>query len=163
MKLEPFYQQFLRGFYRNNNPVFEFPREDGDELEIARKFNYLLMPPPCDYKNKDFGESSFLLEVPFQKGKDPFYYNYLSEKATERLIIHIDKSYRWYFHTRMKEYHCTGFGYKESVELFLDENNINPVFYDRCIKDLQRWRILVRVKKFQQKSNRLNLSNCPTN
>lgn len=152
MKLEPFYQQFLRGYYRNVNPVFNFPRADGDELEIAQKLNHLLSPPPIDFKNKEYGENTFLVEVPILRSKDPFYNNYLSEKATEKLTNHIAKSFRFYFHTRMKEYHNLGFGYKESVELFMDENDIDPTYYSRCIKDLQRWRNIVHVKKYQQKS-----------
>jgi len=160
IRLEPFYQQFLRGYYQISEPVFKFPRADADELCLAYKFNNLLMPSPPNYKTPDFGEEMFIIETPFQPDKDPFYYNYISTTRNEVLARAIEKAYRFYFHERMKDFRNGGFSYKECVNLFLDECNIDSKYSDRAIKDYQRWKILVSVRKNQQKAQSQNRIIC---
>jgi hypothetical protein len=161
IRLEPFYQQFLRGFYKNNDTVFKFPREDADELALARKFNQLLMPPPNGYKIHNDDEYTFLIEVPYQAEKSAFYFNYISLRRNTIFVEAIEKAYRFHFHEKMMEYRNQGYSYKQCAELFIDEYNINCLYIDRAIKDFQRWKIAISVKKYRQKSHLQNRAFCP--
>lgn len=162
IRLDPFYQEFLRGYYENYEIVFKFPREDADELEIARKFNRLLMAPPCDYKPIKDDQNTFLVEVPYFKDKDPFWNNYISTIRNESLANAIHRAWRAQFHEKMDEFRNLGFEFKDCIYLYMDEFRISACFYDRLIKDLQRWRSIKRNKKYRQKEHRLTMAICPS-
>jgi hypothetical protein len=155
IRLEPFYQQFLKGYYHEFDIPFKFPREDADELHLAVKFNNMLMPSPPGYKNQNFGIYEFLIEVPYQKEKDPFFYNYISLRRNTIFAERIEMAYKYHFHEEMMKLRNLGYTYKNCVELFMDELHIDAEYYDRCIKDFQRWKNAVSVKKYRQKISKI--------
>lgn len=156
IKLDPFLQEFLRGYYQCNNTVFKFPREDGaklyvDELGVASYFKYLLKPAPADFKPIDYGNYTFMIEVPKMDMKDPFYCNYISEKGQRLFEAKIHRAYRFQFHDEMEKHRSAGWDYKDCIELFMDDFNIMDKHTDRLTKDFQRWRNLRRRRKFLSK------------
>jgi hypothetical protein len=155
IRLEPFYQQFLRGYYHEVEVPFKFPREDADELHLAVKFNNLLIPPPSGYKIQNFGVFEFVIEVPYQREKDPFFYNYISLRRNAIFVNDIETAYKFYFHEEMMRLRNLGYSYKNCVELFMDELHIDGEYEDRCIKDFQRWKTAVSTKKYRQKSSKM--------
>lgn len=162
IKLDPYFQQFLRGYYRIESLIFKFPREDYDELHIARIFNDLLDSPPKDFKPESFGKNEFLIEVPFQDHKDPFYCNYLSQTANEKFAKKVFEAFRDDFYDFIKEKRAIGWKeYKDIIELYMDNRQIDTKYFDRLTKDYQRWRIIKNKRKYQQKLNRLGRANCP--
>lgn len=166
IRLEPFLQEFLRGYFRWNNQVFNFPRRDlnvsaDDELGISRRFINLLTPPPENFKPVDFGTHTFMIEIPYMQDKEPFYYNYISEVRNNAFEEKIRQMQRFHFRERMAELRNDGYEYKTCVEIYMDELNISQNFYDRLIKDANRWRNKLRVKKFYHKSHLQKLVNCP--
>jgi len=161
LKLDPFLQEFLRGYYNSNGLVFKFPREDCDELRLAKKFNDLLTSPPDNFKPQNFGEKEFLIEVPFQENKDPFYFNYITEVGNEKIAKKIFEAYRDYYYDQIREMRSKGWTeYKDIVEIFMDKLNISRKYFDRLLKDYQRWRIIKNNKKYQQKLHRLEKAKC---
>jgi hypothetical protein len=124
-------------------------------------FNFLLKPSPDDYKLQNFGEETFCIETPYQQDKDPFFYNYISPASNAILVRHITKAFHFFFHEKMMEYRNKGLLYKDCVQLFLDDYQIDAAYYDRCIKDMQRWRNNIAVKKNNKKKHRVNSSFCP--
>ena len=161
IKLEPFYQEFLRGYYRNCEPVFKFPRHDCDELGLALKFINLLTPAPDDFKPENFGKDEFLIEVPDFHDRDPFYCNYISPCRNEKFIKKVDEQQKNHFHERLAQLRNTGFEYQDCIDIYMDELQINQQYFDRLLKDYSRWRTRLRVQKFRKKSHRLESPFCP--
>lgn len=152
IRLDEYYQMFLRGYYKENDRIFKFPREDSDILGLAFKFNNLLMLAPSNSKPVDYGCENFFIEVPYQQNKDPFYYNFLSQKRNEIFFKDIRRAYKFHFEEKMMDYRDAGYDYKSCVELFQDEYNIDPKYFARGIKHYDRWKIKVAVQKHLQKS-----------
>lgn len=162
IKLDPFLQEFLRGYYNCANLVFKFPREDADELHLAKKFNDLYDIPPVNYKPFNFGEWEFRIEVPYQDNKDPFYCNYLSKNTMEILANKVFKAFRDDFYDFIMDKRAKGWEeYKDIVLLYMECRRISPQYFDRLIKDYQRWRNIKKNKKYQQKTLRQNRAYCP--
>jgi len=162
IKLDPFLQEFLRGFYSCSSIVFKFPKENQDELHLAKKFNDLLDSPPADFKPDDFGDKTFMIEVPYIENRDPFYWNYLSKTSNEKLSKKIFEAYRDYYYDFIREKRSKGWcEYKDIVDLFIDKMRLNQKYYDRLTKDYQRWRIIKNNKKYQQKLQRESRAHCP--
>ena len=161
LKIEPFFQEFLRGYYRCNSPVFKFPRYDYDELGLALKFNNLLSPAPDNFKPVSFGEDEFLIEVPDFHDRDPFYCNYISPLRNDKFVKKLDIQQKNHFHERMAQLRIEGYEYQDCVEIYMDDFGINQKFADRLLKDYSRWRTKLRVQKFRKKSHRLETPFCP--
>ena len=153
IKLDKFYQAFLRNYYECNDIVFHFPREDSDKLGIARMFRTLLITPPLDYKPVEYGDNKFLIEVPEQHDRSSFYYNYLSQRRIVIFVKYIESSFKFFFHLKMMEYMNEGHSIKNSIILFMDEHQLDSIYTDRLTKDFQRWRNCLRVKKHLNNNN----------
>jgi hypothetical protein len=162
IKLDPFLQEFLRGYYNCNSIVFKFPREDADELHLAKKFNDLFDNPPRDFKPFIFGNWEFRIEIPYQVHKDPFYFNYLSIRTMQILSKKVFDAWRDDYYDFIREKRSKGWhNYKDIVELYMEARRISPEYYDRLIKDYQRWRTIKNNKTYQQKLMRQNKTVCP--
>jgi len=161
IKLESFYQQFLRGYYRNTDLVFKFPRYDCDELGLALKFINLLIPAPDNFKPASFGKDEFLIEVPEFHDRDTFYCNYISPVRNEKFVKKIDEQQRNHFHERLAQLRNDGYEYQDCIEIYMDEFGIDQQYFDRLVKDYCRWRDRLRLQKFRKKSHRLAKPFCP--
>lgn len=155
IKLEPFLQEFLRGYYRCEEPIFKFPRYDNDDLGLALKFINLLTPSPRDFKPINYYLDEFLIEVPEMHDRDPFYCNYISVIRNEKFVKKILEQQKNHFHERLSILRNDGYEYDDCVEIYMDEFKISTCFTDRLTKDYQRWRNRLRLQKFRKKSNRL--------
>ena len=80
IKLEPYLRQWLVHEHNGTEPV-EFIR-NSQEREIIKLF---LSTPPKDYRPPKKTDDLTPILIPFFKGRDPQYYNYLSDDAVTAL------------------------------------------------------------------------------
>jgi len=136
IKLDPFYQHFLREhFNQRDEIVFSFPKGH----DLLKKFEILLTKYPLDKSQPDHGESKFMIEVPYMQHKNPYVYNYISETRNNILGATIKNFTKMIFHEHMNKYAKVGFQKKQCIEIFMEEYNIDPKYQDRLTKDYQRW------------------------
>lgn len=152
MKLDPFYQAFLRArFEQIGDGVFSFPK--GHDLSLMLQF--LLKPKPRDFDCSEWGEWAFRIEVPFMEHKNPQTYNYLSEARTIVLTSRIMRYWKFLAHDIITEARRRGMQKKEIIYFLLEEMDI-PVFYsDRIEREYSRYLIEERQRKFLCKKKML--------
>jgi hypothetical protein len=151
IRLEPFLQDFLRAHFNCNNGVFSFPKGE----DLCNKMQRLLRTLPETYKSEDYGLYNFEIEIPYMHDKDPFYYRYLSVAAQNAFVERIKDYFEEVFHERIVELRHDGHEKKECIEIFLDEHNLSIQYYDRLIKDYQRWRNRIVNQKFRNKKEKI--------
>jgi hypothetical protein len=90
LELDPFYQAFLRArFQVPEGEPFRFSK--GHDLSLF--FQALLRPAPPHFMEPDFGEDSFLIEIPFIEHKNPATYRYVSP---ERMVMFSSRVMRYW-------------------------------------------------------------------
>lgn len=152
IRLEPFLQEFLRGYYHCNSYIFKFPKSDDDLLGIARKFNCILRPKPDKFKFQNYGNETFIIEVPYLEFENkPFLRNYISETGMKILASKIREEQKNYFHEYVSKLRNEGFEYLECTKLYMDEFKISEAYMSRLVKDYKRWRDKLRVNKFRDR------------
>ncbi len=83
-----------------------------------------------------------------REGKDPAYYNYLSERAQKVLADKLRLMMWAELHDFMDENkHINGIQFKDSVFLFMSKYGIEGITEDALLKNYQRWRDKLRRKK----------------
>ena len=135
IKLSPFYQEFLRGHFNNNNIIFKFPA--GHDLRL--RFEMLLTTCPDNYKGKNFGKHTFRIEVPNMKHKTYWSYNYITKNNNAILITQIKNYCKMIFREKMNELRKAGFQKKECISIIIEELKLNVSHTERLLKDYQRW------------------------
>jgi hypothetical protein len=151
IKLDPFYQEFLKGYFDNYEIVFSFPREEIEDLKLVSKFKKLLMNPPNAYKPFPDDERTFLIEVPEMKDKDPLFNNYISECRNEVFTHSIHNAWRNHYHRVICTYRNQDFDYQDCIKTYMDEFKISDQYFDRLVKEYKKWRNLIKVRKFQKR------------
>lgn len=157
IRLDPFLQQFLRGYFECDEVVFSFPRQSGKcWLPIALKA--ALWYPPRDYKPLSFGEETFRIEIPEMKDKDPDYHNYISHRANSEFSRAVRLFYNSVAYSFFDEAKCARYGPKAIISMFIDRFSIDTIFEDRVARDYSRYNLNMRVKKFRKKFKKLPTS-----
>lgn len=151
--IDPFYQNFLKEMFdQRNSAVIEFPKN-----HILQKSLVLLLKPhpeipefPDNY-NKAW---KCAISVPYSQEKDPYYFNYISKRGNNLLSSKIRDFYMIIAHDEMIKYRNQGYEHKDVVVLFMDQYNIDMKYYDRVLKDWQRFRNKFRQKKYRKKQHK---------
>jgi hypothetical protein len=152
IKLDPFYQEFLRGHFNWYDPVFAFPKGH----DLLKRLEYYLTPPPKDWKLQDFGEWTFRIEIPLMEWKDADCYNYLSERKNKMFEIAVREYYRVIMHTEIGKAIKDHVPKNDIIFCFMDDFNISQDYYDRIIKDFDRWIKLEKMRRYRRKKNKKN-------
>jgi len=153
IRLDPFLQQFLRGYFECNAIVFSFPRQSRKQwLTIALKA--ALWYPPENYKPQTWGEETFIIEIPEMNEKDPLSQNYISERANAEFTRAIKTFYEGVVYQFFDEMKVARYGAKSIVALFVDRYGINDKFEDRIARDFSRYNNTIRNKKFREKDKK---------
>ncbi len=146
-KLDPFFQQFLRSYFdQTGDIVFSFPKGD----DLLRKLEVLLRQVPDNYKRRSHA-STFHVELPYMRYKDPRTHNYLSETSGKIFARNIREFFEAVFHEKVNEYRNAGFEYKDCVLIFMEEFQLPVDSTDRLIKDFQRYRNRIRYREHYKK------------
>jgi hypothetical protein len=167
IKLDPFYQAFLRARFEqtNQNGVFVFDK--GHDLSLLLQF--LVKPKPVDYKPTDYGVSSFRIAIPAMEHKNPATYNYLSEERQLILVKRIMRYWKMISHDVIAEARRRGVDKKEIVYMMLDELDLPEYYSDRIEREYSRYlheernRKYLRQKKVMLKNvKKLSVKRCKT-
>ncbi len=155
IKLDPYLQEFLRGYFDQNGNVFYWPKNH----DITRRFISLLRPKSenIKYTKPDNGDWSFRVDIPYNTaGRNPFIVNYLSRDNNKLLAKRIKEFADMVFHEDVIAHRIAGWEYKDCVLIFMDDYNISSKYYDRLLKDFQRLRNNLRQKKYRKKIHSFN-------
>jgi len=150
IKLDPFLQQFLRGYFECEEVVFSFPRQSRKNwLPIA--FKAALWFPPENYKPQTFGDYTFRIEIPEMNDKDPASHNYISERANTEFTRSVIMFYSGVIYSFFDEMKSANYGAKSIVALFVDRYGIDIRYEDRIARDYSRYKNMTAAKKYREK------------
>jgi len=147
MKLDPFYQQFLRAQFHNADIVFRFPPRH----DLLMRLECFLTKTPLNYKRQDYGENTFRIELPYMEHKDVMYYNYLSENSQALFAQRVKDFYRMIVHELFADYRRKGFFKTEIVYLIIEDFSFTTSDYDRILKDFNRFVACEKSRRFTQR------------
>ncbi len=153
IKLDPFYQNFLRVYFKiPEGAVFSFPKGH----DLSTKLQYLLTKQPEKFTPVENSESSFEIELPYCREKDVRSYNYLSPNREKILVNNIILFYKVIFHEEINHLRNEkGFTKKDSIILFMEDYKMSEDYYDRIIRAYNRWveNLSRRRKRKKQKKS----------
>lgn len=150
--ITPYLAEYLRGKY-NNGAVEPFHIPDNTDLyHIVWSF---MTRRRKDVSPVDDGNLTFLLPDR-RAGKDPAYYNYLSEPAARAIEKEIRRVFNQELHSLMLENDQNGHAYDniEIVHRFLCSYCIESVTEDALLKNYYRWRDSIRKRKHRREYKR---------
>lgn len=149
IRLDPFYQEFLRAQFNQFDPVFTFPKGHDLLLRLER----FLAKPPADFKPHliDFKEETFRIEIPFMEIKDPVYYFHMSDRKMKLFSQRIRDYFREIFHEEIRKYRSKNFNKNEAIICFMEDFHISEKYEDRLIKAYNRYIDLERHRRFRRR------------
>lgn len=150
VKLDPFLQQFLRGHFKCQEPIFIFPK--GEDLLL--RLEYFLSIPPRDFRPSNFGEWTFRIQVPAMEHKNPLSYFYLSEKKMILFSTRIRNFQRDVFHELIGVGIRRGMYKSEIIQSLMEDYNIDPKFEDRIQREWSRYKESIRLREFRERSKK---------
>lgn len=143
ISVEQHVAEYIRGkYYDHEAGAVRFP----SALDIYILIYDLLKKHPTGCP-VDSGNLEFALPER-REGKDPEYYNYLSDRAQKVLGDKLRLMMWAELHDFMDENkHINGVQFKDSVFLFMSKYGIEGITEDALLKNYQRWRDKLRRKK----------------
>ncbi len=161
VRLDPFYQNFLRSFYHCNKPFMEFP--DGDDLEYC--ISSLIKEVPKEtlgvIEESEPDESDFKIEIKlrsWQLNADDWY---LNREGLKFFASRVSEMFQFEFHEEVKKKVNSKkirWLQKDAIEHFMIMYNIpiSTTNYERLAKEFQRWKNRGYAKKYRKKVIREN-------
>lgn len=155
LKLDPFYQRFLRSYYNCEEPVMEFPcREDFNILLAHLVGKTPKIKSGEKLEKKDFGEYTFIVALPYIEHKDVFYYNHFSERSLQIFQTKVYDFFKMIFHGDLNHsVHNLGIPKNDAIRLFMEKYNLLVDDEDRIKKGYYRYekRLLTEFYRWNQK------------
>lgn len=147
IKLDPFFQSFLRSHFKEYEQIFEFPK--GHDLLI--RLEYLLAKPPADYKPKpESGDSSmFRIAIPYMEHKNIDSYTYMSLNAQRLFVSRIREYYKIIIHEEISSARRKGFQKDEIVLKIMEDFNLTNFNDDRIKRDYTRYLNTERFRRYR--------------
>jgi len=157
IKLEPYYQEFLRSQFNQNENVFSFPR--GHDLLMRLEF-FLAIPPP-DYIPEPTPLNDpkiFRIAVPFMEHKHVDTYTYLSQSSHDAFVSRIKNYYKIVIHDIISKSIRKGFKKTEIIEKLMEDFQLSDFGNDRIKKSYKRYLDTERTRRFRMKKNHRKLT-----
>jgi hypothetical protein len=155
IKLDPFYQAFLRARFdqdgSNNNGVFVLGK--GHDLSLLLQF--LLKPSPPGKKALYYGADTFKIKVPGMEHKNPFTYNYLSEERQRIFTKRIIQYWKLISHEIIAEGRRRGMNKKDIIYMMLDEMDLPEYYADRIEREYSRYLHDERMRRYLNKQKEM--------
>lgn len=161
VRLHPLYQQFLKGWFDCFEPIFSFPKRH----DLLMALGTYTQKKPIDYIIKASNQKDdheFMIELPWLEHKNPDTYNYLSENALTHFASNVRSYYRLQFHLRMSDLLIKKplikaefkFDIEACIDIWMEENFIDPAHRETIMKEFQRWRKNERQRKYRHKKRK---------
>lgn len=141
--IRPYLAEYLRGKYgiEESNPI-----RFSDDSDLYHTIYDLMIKRPINCM-VDRGNLEFVLPDR-SVGKDPKYYNYLSERSVRILEKRIMTMFQAEVHEYLDEQkHVHGVYYVDACSELLERYGIMSITEDALIKSHQRWRAKMRRRK----------------
>jgi hypothetical protein len=152
LKLDPFYQAFLRSrFQVPDDQVFRFSK--GHDLSLF--FQAMLRPAPPHFEDPDFGEDTFIVEIPFMEHKNPATYRYVSPERMVMFSSRVMRYWKMIAHDIISQARKMGMEKKEIIFYLLEELEIPLQYSDRVERDYSRYLAEERTRHFRMKNKKL--------
>ena len=158
VKLHPFYQEFLRGYFQQHELVFKFPKKH----DLLTRLEQFVSIQPENRETdwiSDKDCNAFLIELPYMEHKDPFYYNYISQNKSRLYAHRVREFFRDVYHEFVGRLERDGFYREEIIYIFLEEFHISPDYTDWLKKELYLYKKSLSARKHRKKrkkSHKLN-------
>jgi hypothetical protein len=146
IKLDRFYQQFLRGHFGVDANPFIFPNRH----DLLLRFEAFLSIAPRDWKPVQLGEEAFHIEIPYMEHKDPNCYNYISKEKNNLFAVRVREFQRMIFHEEFRSLKKTGYNRQECIQIMLEDFGIDQTYFDRVVKEYDRWLISQRQLRYKK-------------
>ncbi len=157
VKLEPFFQQFLRShFEQENELVFCFPKDH----DLLKNLNLLLTNQPDREPAHEYGAETFEIELYYLRHKDVRQKNWVSETGAKYYAKTVRDYYAMLFHDFYASRYRR-FGHKETVYLWMEENGFDESAYDRIERDARRYRNRENQKNYRERTKLKNVNSSP--
>ncbi len=101
-----------------------------------------LQIPPLGYHEKDYGENTLSIQLPYFENKNVLSYFYLSDFEQEKFVNEIWKFFKITFRKEISKYIMVGLYRKDSIEVFIRRYNLPMDCWDMLEKDYQRYIVL---------------------
>lgn len=148
IKLDPFYQAFLRARFNNDgenaNGVFYFDK--GHDLSLLLQF--LVKPKPIGAKLQHYGSETFKIGIPAMEHKNPKTYCYLSDDRQMILVKRIMRYWKLVSHDCITEARRRGINKKDIVYMLLEELDLPEFYSDRIEREYSRFLHEERNRKY---------------
>lgn len=155
IKLDPFYQAFLRARFNdkgvNANGIFFFDK--GHDLSLLLQF--LLKPKPIAHKVQNYGSSTFKLGIPAMEHKNPKTYCYLSEDRQMVLTKRIMRYWKLVSHDCIAEARRRGLNKKDIIYMLLDDLDLPDYYSDRVEREYSRFLRDERNRKYLKSKTKM--------
>lgn len=152
LKLDPFYQAFLRARFQVP-PGEPFRFSKGHDLSLF--FQAMLRPLPADYREPDFGQNAFVVEIPWMEHKNPLTYRYVSPERNVMFCGRVMRYWKMVAHDIIYQARKMGMEKKEIIFFLLEELEIPLQYSDRVERDYSRYLAEERTRQFRMKNKRV--------
>jgi len=149
IKMAPYLIQYLVNKY-GPQPI-EFPRKDrfGSVLpQLTRK------PREDEFQFEHYGNDNLIVVLPFCNEKNVLYHNFMPSSAQALFVNMIHKEFITGFHIFMNDAYNCKVEITESVNVFIDINQIDYSCFDMLVKERQRYMNGLRLNKWREKKKR---------
>ncbi|HET6558081.1 MAG TPA: hypothetical protein VFG54_12250 [Prolixibacteraceae bacterium] len=150
IKLDPFYQQFLRCQFQEFDPVFRFPKSH----DLSLRFQFYLSRCP-DGKQEKYGASEFKIEVPYMEHKSPLYYNFMSHNFQQKFQTRIREFWRDISHELMGIWSREGFSKEDIIQKVIEDFGFGPDDEERIRREYKRYRECERQRRYKRRNKML--------
>lgn len=152
IRIDPFYQRFLRVQLNQHEKVFEFPK--GHDLSIV--FQFFVSKAPDDFQPPKPSDELLEVAIPYMEHKNPLVYNFISERSNTFLVTRIREYQRSVFHEEIGKRKQKGLHKDEIIWQLIDEYSLSESDYDRVSRAYSRYLNAERQRKYlgrQKKEN----------
>jgi hypothetical protein len=144
VRLDPFYQTFLRHFFNSHELVFSFPKQN--KYRWSQLLHMLVVRVPPNYRYCDYGEDHFRIELPQSHRIWVGTHCYLTPYAQSFLANRIRGFYLLCLYTFYEEAVIKCGAVKlEAAEMFQLKYGLQLFDLDRIIKDLTRYKQKIKA------------------
>ena len=135
IKLDPFYQRFLKMQFDVHGPVFCFPKGH----DLGTRFQFYLSTGGIEKPEKP-GPFDFKIEIPYMEHKSPLYYNTMSPNFQQKFQSRIREFWRDVSHELMGKWSRMGFTKEECIMKLIEEFGFTPDEEERVRREWKRYR-----------------------
>lgn len=154
IKLEPFYQHFLRQHFSQHDTLFAFPPKH----DLLKRLQAFLTKTPDNYKPLSQNETTFSISLPFMEHKNVAVYNCITAEKNNLFASRVREYFHLVFHDYISRYRKEGFYRNEIISIFMDDFKIEPKHSDRIEKEFNRYLQKERFRRFAKIKKQKSLS-----